>query len=1077
MSSLENNTAIQQAIEEEVDFEKKELLTYTQIHDLADCFMLPFNGIDLVLKCVNEQIRWLTFVLFEDITIYPGIFQEFKEKLKKTYWSSLLEPGTGIGAITSDAIGQQATQALLNTFHSVGTAKSGGPDGIKENISLSANRKILYSVLHMKNARMTFAEMMALKKKYIGISISDLLLNPEQSGESVTVNIAEEFSRNPFDQSLSNDEKMKIFNSKHSWWYCLNSFNGVYDFSNIIPRERTCLRLKFNIQKLYNYRITTSTIAAFINKYKFEITLPKKANVRTGGKRITEDREVYAVASPSHIGIVDIFSKNLTDSDDHILINLIHSKQFKNLVISGVDGINNFYAVSTGITRLLRDVDKISRFDEGKSKKGMWLYLENNRFLGIPYSRILSALDSAGIKYEVPHYNVPNSYNDKSTDLPFEYHSHKSIPELRTSMKLRAYLFSTMTNHVFPIYKINSNSGIINGIPDIDHYKSEIIGQGFDVAFYPYTSYQTYDGLTSGKKFKNRDDFTSFINKLDYRIDSEQFRKLFNTTDPAFDTFFTIPSSELKMVAFEIGYITPAIPATFDITGQQLTIEVPETHGTYFLLYYLFQMKYIDYQIITNLDYCNSRYVTQSLDSVLDTQFTIPYNIAVNTQNSLPDALRKYKISDVSTMKKPEKRIFIKTSMFLKDTYDFMGVPNRKVIINYLKATNNHLRIMKDEMVDEDKEKLIIKIASDMNETIHGVDSILDYCVDNGISYHSNSENTLKVLTQNKIDSFQDKHKEKNNFLLKIVEHLRLIKFDVRSDEEKEVIKKWDDSIKKIKSSSNPKPFDRFIAFLNKKLTEDELNYVYAETSGCNFSKSLTDPLIEGYRSICNHFIQVYDSLGLEGMKNCQNNDLIGMINSSVYISVEYMNFLTQITTFNGRNPMTSNGVSGQDNRDWVAMATFDSASIYVKQAALIGKKQSADSTSTCIVLGKKFKTGTGFVNVTIDKTKLTVSNKQNGISEKFIKLSGAAKPVGDLFMDDDDDPIYIPKLDVGKFPSCSWVYNNFITRDIVFYVQQGINDNLKTRLNFFEAIDCSELPNIDELVFNIEPNNWKRVY
>lgn len=1041
MSSLQDLTSLKNAMKEQ-EYEILKYLTSTQISEIADCFMIPLKGIDMVLESYNKQNRFLVSILFENILIYPGIFKEFKNKLKNMYLASLIEAGTGIGAITSDAIGQQATQALLNTMHSVGSAKSGGPDGIKENITLSANRKILYSILHMKNARMTFAEMMELKRKFIGVTVADLLLKSEQPGESLVVDIGKEHERNPFDMNKSDEEKFKIFNSNHSWWYCLYNFNNVHDFTNNLPRERTCLRLKFNLQKLYDYRITTTEIASIINKNKFQFTTSKRLS-KSNSKRSIEEQFVYAVPSPTHIGIVDIFTMNLSDTDDYLLISLIHGKKFSNLVIGGIAGINNFYAVSTGITRLMRDVTKTSRFDEEFGKKGMWLYLENNRFLGIPYSRILSALDTAGIKYEMPHYNSPDSYNLLYTDIPFEYHAHKSVPELRTSMKIRAYLFSNMVNHEFPTYKFtqftNGVPTIVDMKPQIDHYKYEPISQGFDVAFYPYTSYTSYDGLICNKKFESRDDFLPFISKLNYCIDSENFRKLFTTTDPIFNTFFTSSSTEYKLVAFEIGYKTEPTP------------EHPEgLDSVYYLVYYLFQIKYIDYQINTNLDYCNSRYVTQSLDSVLDTQFYIPFN---NLTGQLPEVLRKYKILETVTIKKPERRIFIKTHMFLKNTYDFQGIFNRKVIIKYLNTVNS-------EDTDDNKEKLVLKIAKDLNEKIHGFDDIIEYCVN------------IDILPQDINDS-----QNMIDILYEMVKKYKAISIDMKTDVEKEIIKQWDTSISKITSAQKLKPFDRFISFLNRQLSENDLNYVYAETSGCNFSKSLTNPLIAGHRTICNHFIQVYDVCGLEGMKNCQNNDLIGMINSSGYISVEYMNFLTNVTTFNGRNPMTSNGVSGQDNRDWLAMATFDSAAGFVKQAALIGKEQNADSTSTCIVLGKKFKTGTGYINVVIDKTKLTISNKQSGISEEFIKLSGIAKPVGDLFMDDSDGPIYIPKLEVSKFPPVKWIYENFITRDIVFYIQQGIDKTCKDRLDFFETIDCSEIDVLDNMLFKIEPNPLPRAY
>jgi hypothetical protein len=50
------------------------------------------------------------------------------------------------------------------------------------------------------------------KVKFIGVSIAHLLLHPEQSGESVVVDIGKEANRNPFLPTLSNEEKYKIFN-------------------------------------------------------------------------------------------------------------------------------------------------------------------------------------------------------------------------------------------------------------------------------------------------------------------------------------------------------------------------------------------------------------------------------------------------------------------------------------------------------------------------------------------------------------------------------------------------------------------------------------------------------------------------------------------------------------------------------------------------------------------------------------------------------------------------------------------------------------------------------------------------
>lgn len=939
-----------------------EYLSLKQLSELADEFQIPYNGIDIVIDSYNEQLRRLTFVLFEDVKIYQDNFETFKNKLSNTFKSSLIEPGTAIGAITSDAIGQQATQALLNTFHSVGTAKSGGPEGIKENITLSANRKILYSIIHMKNTKMKFNEMMEMKRKFIGLSIDELLISEP---ESMIVDIKAEMDINPFVNNLSLDDKKKIFTSKSSWWYCLYSFEGVFDFNQQTSSVRTCLRLKFDIQKLYEYRITTRAIATFINKWKFQFVLPKRSS-DSSTKRKTEDHPILAIPSPTHVGIIDIFTKNYSDFKDHLLISLIHGKEFKNLLINGIDGISNFYAVTTSVIRLIRNVGKTSRFDKENGIDGMWIYLENNRFTGIPYLRLLEILDNAKIKYELPYYNNKTSFKDKFTDLPCEFISHKSSPELRSSFILRAYLFGNMKEHKTPDYNITQ---FVNNIPTIvtvnepiDHYTYNKLDEGFEVSLYPYSQMVSFDGPISTKKFKSKDELVDLINKIDNRLSYNVFMSLFHNDHDKLSSFFKNRDNQIKLIAFEIE----------------------ENGSKFYVIYYLFQMGYIDYKINTNLDYINSRYVTQNLDSMLASHFWIPYEVANQNGYILPNSLRKYRITNVEKIEIPENRILIRSKMFLSDRYDFMGQEFRDIIVEYLKLNNN-------DNTDDQKINLIKELGKKHKQEL-------------------TSENIKSIMSQQKL-----------------------------------------------------KPFDRLLNYITQRNTPDDLNYVYAETTGCNFLQTVINPNISGYKTICNHFRQVYEVTGLEGLKNCQNNDLIGMINSSGYIAVEYMNFLTNVTTFNGINPMTSRGILCQD-RDWLAMTTFDSAAEYVKIAALSGKEQSTFATSTSIVLGKPFEMGTGFVKVKIDKSKLNISNRQNGISEEFLKLSGITKPTGDLFIDTSETPIYIPKFNTNKFPLVLWVYDQFIERDIVFYIKQGIDQFKSLRLQFFEPSRCDNLDEFDEM-------------
>ena len=196
---------------------------------------------------------------------------------------------------------------------------------------------------------------------------------------------------------------------------------------------------------------------------------------------------------------------------------------------------------------------------------------------------------------------------------------------------------------------------------------------------------------------------------------------------------------------------------------------------------------------------------------------------------------------------------------------------------------------------------------------------------------------------------------------------------------------------------------------------------------------------------------------------------MINMINSSGYISVEYMNFLSNVTTHNGMNPMTSEGISCQ-KRDFLSMITYDNAPKYTHTAALLSEDQYTYSTSSCIFLGKLFKAGSGFVSLNIDKSKLNVITRKEGISEGFLKSTGITKSIGGEFLtDENENPINIPKLITGKFPQVKWIFDNFIQRDLLFYIQQDIDITKSKTLIFYNTIDCSDFDDFSPMIRKIK--------
>ena len=223
-------------------------------------------------------------------------------------------------------------------------------------------------------------------------------------------------------------------------------------------------------------------------------------------------------------------------------------------------------------------------------------------------------------------------------------------------MKIRGYLFGNMKEHLIPSFQMpiigsNGMTQLTKIDCKIEHYKSEKIGNGFEIALFPFSQSNNLDGILSSKKFTSKLSLIQQIVSMEQKMTLDNFLKLFTIRDEIYIKYFKELNTSFKIINFEID----------DPNGKYVS-------------YYMFQMKYIDYQIDVNLDYVNSRYITQSLDSTLFLQFGIPYSIANQQGISLPDSLRQYKIYDVIKIDKPERRILLKTKMFMCAS-DYLSLP------------------------------------------------------------------------------------------------------------------------------------------------------------------------------------------------------------------------------------------------------------------------------------------------------------------------------------------------------------------------------------------------------------------
>jgi hypothetical protein len=93
----------------------KRLLTGEEIDELLDFIvpnqMIPKDTAESIVKMnKNRLIKQLKTQL-----VYPEIIAELKEILKKNYFEAIIDPGTSVGILCAQSIGEKNTQSTLNT--------------------------------------------------------------------------------------------------------------------------------------------------------------------------------------------------------------------------------------------------------------------------------------------------------------------------------------------------------------------------------------------------------------------------------------------------------------------------------------------------------------------------------------------------------------------------------------------------------------------------------------------------------------------------------------------------------------------------------------------------------------------------------------------------------------------------------------------------------------------------------------------------------------------------------------------------------------------------------------------------
>ena len=372
---------------------QKQLLTKKQIDEILSEIVISFDMIPDVIEQSLENIRKNLRIDLSSVMIYPEVFDEFKSEIIRSFNKSLIQPKFPIGPICADAFSQQATQKNLNTFHNVG-AQTNGNGTLSDPISLPKKRKNQYSVIHFNNVYNTFEDIMKYQKDFLSVNVKSLILTLQYH---------------------------EISFSDTDWWYNHQNISKLSQDKN-----KNVIRIVFDIQKLYDNKITTFEISNAIEKM-FQ------------NKKIVSK----CIYSPTVQGIIDIFFIESQEVENKIMASLMRDDFLSKVFVSGIEEIKSFYGVKKPIKDLIRDSEIINN--------KLNIYISLNRVEAIPFSKLFKLITMAGYTLDP----LTTSLNDIYT--LFDYNPLK-LKERRQIIYISARDYKNRAPHkYYSVTKIEEN--------------------------------------------------------------------------------------------------------------------------------------------------------------------------------------------------------------------------------------------------------------------------------------------------------------------------------------------------------------------------------------------------------------------------------------------------------------------------------------------------------------------------------------------------------------------------------------------------------------------------------------------
>lgn len=209
--------------------------------------------VETALAELKEHVETQTRAL----TLAPVLIDVARETMIRRYDKAKAESGDAVGVRAAEALGGPLQQMALNSFHASGTARNvaGGVGVLNELINLSATRANPSCTVHFVQP-LGFVDAIRKEAELVGVTVG-----------SLTKDVPLIFGTSSFTPD---------------WWYPV--YTAMFGVTAPTDADWVC-RIKLDTELLLNHRIS----------------------IRDVTRAIEFNSTVRCIASPSHIGIIDIY--------------------------------------------------------------------------------------------------------------------------------------------------------------------------------------------------------------------------------------------------------------------------------------------------------------------------------------------------------------------------------------------------------------------------------------------------------------------------------------------------------------------------------------------------------------------------------------------------------------------------------------------------------------------------------------------------------------------------------------------------------------------------------------------------